>query len=124
MTEKKWLACTDPKKMLEFLRGQATDRKLRLFVYHCFCRMGPANTSEPFRKVVQTMERYADGLASEKQRASAYAKAERGRQALNSKHVEYAAAMVACLGLGPQVLNPARGGRRGLVGDGPSPYRF
>ena len=32
MTEQEWLACTDPKKMLEFLRssGQANARKLQL----------------------------------------------------------------------------------------------
>jgi hypothetical protein len=31
MTEAEWLACADPEKMLEFLRGRASERKLRLF---------------------------------------------------------------------------------------------
>jgi hypothetical protein len=30
VTEKEWLECSDPKPMLDFLRGKASDRKLRL----------------------------------------------------------------------------------------------
>jgi len=35
MTESEWLACTEPAKMLEFLRGTGSDRKLRLFAIAC-----------------------------------------------------------------------------------------
>ena len=31
MTEADWLACTDPRRMLGFLRGKASERKWRLF---------------------------------------------------------------------------------------------
>jgi hypothetical protein len=31
LNEGEWLACTDPTPMLEYLRGNASDRRLRLF---------------------------------------------------------------------------------------------
>jgi hypothetical protein len=35
MTEQEWLTAVDPEPMLAFLRGRATDRKLRLFGWEC-----------------------------------------------------------------------------------------
>jgi hypothetical protein len=63
--EATWLACTDAKAMLAFLRGKASDRKLRLFAAAC-CRvawssLGPHRS----RRAVEVAERYADGLATE-----------------------------------------------------------
>jgi len=66
MTESDWLVCTDPQKMLEFLRGKASDRKLRLFA----CAFGRAvRESEHLLgpSTVAIAERYADGLASDQE---------------------------------------------------------
>jgi hypothetical protein len=50
--------------MLEFLRGKATDRKLRLFGVACWRRASHLMESERQRRAVEVAERYADGLAS------------------------------------------------------------
>ena len=61
MTEPKWLAATDPVPMLEFLRGKASDRKLRLFACAC-CRRVEHLLSQPgFIRAVETAEEFADG---------------------------------------------------------------
>ena len=63
MTEAEWISCTDPQKMLEFLRGKAGERKARLFAVAC-CRGLWHRMAGPLRRVVEVGERYADGLAS------------------------------------------------------------
>lgn len=65
MTESEWRTCTDPKPMLEFLRGKASDRKLRLFAVAC-CRLvlKKVRVSPVAEHEVDVAERYADGAAS------------------------------------------------------------
>jgi hypothetical protein len=72
MTEAEWLACTDPQKMLEFLRGKASDRKLRLFACACCRRVWPwTEETTPLgvawddasRQGVEAAERLVDGPA-------------------------------------------------------------
>jgi hypothetical protein len=63
MTEAEWLACTDPKAMLDHLAGKAGERKRILFGCACWRRVWHLLPRGPARKVVASMERYADGQA-------------------------------------------------------------
>jgi hypothetical protein len=64
MTEAEWLACTDPRPMLQYLRGKASGRKMRLFLVACVRLVWEQLSDPAMRKTVETAERYADGLAS------------------------------------------------------------
>jgi len=65
MTEAEWLACVDPMPMLEFLRGKASDRKLRLFACACCHRVGNHLWSGSIgQEAILTAEKYADGMAT------------------------------------------------------------
>src|SRR5262245_10000268 len=71
MTEEEWHSATDLRPMLGFLKGRASDRKLRLFVC-AWCRHIWYLMSEPAsRKAVEVAELYADGLADEPTRLRA-----------------------------------------------------
>jgi hypothetical protein len=64
MTEAEWLACMDPQKLLEFLRGKVSERKLRLYACACCRRIERLMPDEPGRRAVEVAERYADQQAS------------------------------------------------------------
>lgn len=67
MTESEWLQSTGPAVMLEFLRGKASNRKLRLFAVAC-CRIWHQwDGYQGERRAVEAAERFADGLAAEKE---------------------------------------------------------
>jgi hypothetical protein len=65
MTEAEWLACTDLREMLEFLREKSSDRKLRLFACACCRRIPEVSTYRRARIALDAVERYADGLEDE-----------------------------------------------------------
>ena len=61
MTEQEWLEGTDPKKMLEFLNGQRSDRKLQLFAVACSRRVLHLMVHPQSRRAVEIAEQFADG---------------------------------------------------------------
>ena len=72
MTEAEWLACVHPEPMLQFLRGKASDRKVRLFACAC-CRSVPYVLKDwRSRRAVKVAELFADGLASQEELIEAH----------------------------------------------------
>jgi hypothetical protein len=63
MTEAEWLSCIDPRLMLAFLRGKASERKLRLFACDCCHRISDLLPNENSRWALKIANRFADGLA-------------------------------------------------------------
>src|SRR5262249_53704879 len=63
MTEAEWSASADPQEMLAFLRGKASDRKLRLFACACCRHVWDRLLIDWAREAVEASERAADGLA-------------------------------------------------------------
>jgi hypothetical protein len=66
MTEADWLACEEPPKMLDFLRGsgQVSDRKLQLFGVACCRRVWRSLSDGRSRDAVEWAELFAEGRAS------------------------------------------------------------
>ena len=62
MTEAEWLTCTDPRPMLEFLRGRVSERKLRLFAVACARLIWDRIPKGVAREAVEAAERCADGV--------------------------------------------------------------
>ena len=76
MTESEWLECTNPTPMLEFLRGKASDRKLRLFASACCRRIWSASKRKGSRNAVEVCETYADKRSTKENLKSTCLKAQ------------------------------------------------
>src|SRR5262249_12279208 len=64
MTEAEWLECQDPQRMLKFLRGQASDRKLRLVAVPAFGRLAWLLPDPRQRRGIEVLEELAEGDVS------------------------------------------------------------
>ena len=95
MIEAEWLAASDPDPMpkdewwaasgdtmLEFLRGKASDRKLRLFAVAAYRRFWPMFTDHRNQRVVDVMEQCADSLVPDEVLAAAFQEAEGAKNGL------------------------------------------
>ena len=60
MIEAEWLACTQPLKMLHFLRRRASERKFRLFACGSCRRIWRCLPDERSRRAVEVAELFAD----------------------------------------------------------------
>jgi hypothetical protein len=60
VTEQEWLACADPTPMLEFLRGKASERKLRLFSCASVRRYWGMFQDNRSDRAIEITENYAD----------------------------------------------------------------
>jgi hypothetical protein len=72
VTEDQWLACANPEPLLAALRGQASERKLRLFACACCRRVWHLLKHEASRRAVEVAERYADDRADDVEREIAW----------------------------------------------------
>lgn len=77
MTEAEWLSCADLKPMLEFVRGKASERKLRLFSLACCHRLESRMLTDRgwgswFLETVAVVDRCFEGAGSDAELAELY----------------------------------------------------
>jgi hypothetical protein len=80
MDEQQWLDAADPQRLLAFLEGKASARKLRLFAAACCRRVWHLVDRPALRAAVEAAERFADGQATDSELAAAWEATFRGRE--------------------------------------------
>jgi len=75
VTEQEWLVCTNLKSMLTFLKGNVSERKLRLFACACGRHHLHPKHDERDQRILEVEERYADGMTSIETLVAAYEEA-------------------------------------------------
>jgi hypothetical protein len=96
MKEDEWLACNDPRRLLDFLRGRASDRKRHLFTCACCRRVWHLLADQRSRQAVEVGERYADGRATRADLLAARAAARAGFGAAAGGVAQMAAGIAGC----------------------------
>lgn len=72
MTEQEWLESADPFSMLEYVRGTASDRKLRLIAV-ASCRRAKEFTEHWYQELADIAEAFAEGRATVEEMRAVYA---------------------------------------------------
>ena len=71
MDENEWLNATDPAPMLEFVRDQASERKVRLFGVACCRRAASDFPVDEYHLLLAVCERRAQGQIVQGEKAAA-----------------------------------------------------
>jgi hypothetical protein len=80
MTEAEWLACDDPRALLQYQGAVGSERKLRLFACACCRRVGRLLNDAASCEALVVAERFADGLVDDAARSAARKAAQRAAQ--------------------------------------------
>src|SRR5262245_38322332 len=87
MTEAEWLTCAEPQQILRFLRGKATERKLRLLACACVRQIWYLLAEGHGRWAVEVADLHADGLVGDQELMAACENAIKARaQSLSFQH--------------------------------------